>query len=149
MELLPYIVGFGGALCCIGIAVWHEIKWLGRRSWSQATGRVTEIVQIKSNHESNHHPKIEFIHEGTVHDFISEYGGSGNPTIGSEVSVIYDPVTFAAERFSYGNRWLFTLAPTALGLFFLWMGLTAEITDTEPDTDAASQSAAAVRSEEE
>ena len=147
MELLPYIVGFGGALFGIGGAVWHETKWLGRRSWTHADGRVIDIVRIESNHESNHHPKIEFTHEGSLHDFTSEYGGSGLPKVGSVVQVIYDPVTLKAERFSYGNRWIFTIGPAALGLFFLWIGIAAKISNAEQG--AVGQSATAVSSKTE
>ena len=141
MELLPNIVGFGGALFGIGFAAWHEIKWLGRRSWTHTDGRVTDIVRIESNHQSSFHPKVEFIHEGLLHDFISGYGGSGLTKVGTVVPVIYDPVTLQAERFSYGNRWIFTIGPAALGLFFFWMGITANITNAEHIEDDRSSTA--------
>lgn len=146
MELIiPYFVGFGGALFGIGIAVWHEITWLGRRSWIRASGQVIEIVQFESNHESNYRPKIEFNHDGSLHTFTSEYGGSGIPKVGDPVQVIYDPITLKAEHFSHRNRWIFTIVPGALGLIFLWIGIAANIANGDQDSD--DRSATTVESE--
>lgn len=67
------------------------------------------------------YPEVEFAWKGSPHRFISRYGGSGLPRMGTNVDVLYDPATGNAEYLSFSNRWLGTAIPLTFSAIFFWV----------------------------
>ena len=131
MEIIGSIFAFAFATACAILALWHEGRWRKRiRSWEAARGRVVGFAEGKpiktlfggeASSDDGPYPEIEFPWKGSPHRFISGYGGSGLPRIGSEVDVLYDPTTGNAEYLSLTNRWLGTAIPLIFSAMFFWV----------------------------
>lgn len=112
-------------------ALWHEIRWRNRlRAWERTTGKVVghtdgrpinTLFGGKASSDDGPYPEIAFSWRGSAHKFVSGYGGSGLPRIGSEVDVLYDPATGNAEYLSITNRWLGTILPAIFSAMFSWV----------------------------
>ena len=130
MDTLGSVLFLTGAAACGIPALWHEIRWRNRlRAWDRTTGTVVGIAngRIKflfggeSADNDSAYPEIEFSWKGSAHKFISGYGGSGTPPIGSEVDVLYDPATGNAEFLSTTTRWFWTVFPLIFSVMFIWV----------------------------
>ena len=135
METIGSIVFSAFAIACAIIALWHEIRWRKRlQAWDKTKGRVVGVAEGKpiktlfggeASSDDGPYPEIEFSWNGSAHKFISGYGGSGIPRVGSEVDILFDPASGNAEYLSFTNRWLFTLIPIIFSALFLWMTFQA------------------------
>lgn len=103
------------AACGCG-AIWHEAAWQRRKHWKRTRGVVVGHVEQDSSH-----PRIEYETEAGTRRFVSLYGGTCIPHVGAEVIVWHAPDCLKAEWFTITNRWLFTIVPAALCVFFLYM----------------------------
>jgi len=131
MEIIGSILAFAFATACGAVTIWNEIRWRGRlRAWNWATGRVVGFAKTRPIKtlfggetvcDDGPWPEIEFLWDGAIHRFISEYGGSGLPRIGSEVDLLFDPATGKAEHFTFSNRWLGTVIPIIFSAVFYWV----------------------------
>lgn len=121
METFANIVALLVGILCLAVACLHEWKWWGRMNWLKATGTVTGIEE--QGPENDEHAIISFLHDGEIHEFTSEYGGSGCPKVGEMVKVLYHPETMSAEHLNSGNRLLFTIAPLFFGIIFCALGI--------------------------
>jgi len=131
METIGSNVFLTFAAACGILALWHEFRWRSRlRTWKRTTGRVVGFAvgrPIKTlfggtaSSDDGPYPEIEFSWRGSAHKFISGYGGSGLPRIGSEVDIFYDPATGNAEYLSFTNRWLGTFIPVIFSVMFFWV----------------------------
>lgn len=98
-------------------------------TWDRTKGRVVGFAEGKpiktlfgeASSDDGPYPEIEFLWKGSPHRFISGYGGSGLPREGSEVDILFDPLTGEAEHLSFTNRWLGTLIPIIFSAVFFWV----------------------------
>ena len=143
MESIAFICVLAFATGCIAVSIWHEFRWRSRLvDWKRTKGRVVNVAQergmptIFGGRAVSHDgpwPEITFEFNGKAETFISDYGGTGTPKVGTEVDVVFDPETGKAEWISLTNRWLFTVVPIIFGAVFYWIGFNTNWGDTEED----------------
>ena len=131
MESMVFVFVLAFATACFAVSIWHEFRWRNRLvTWKRTKGRVISIAQerdtktlfgAKAVDNDGPWPEIEFEFSGESSTFISDYGGTGTPKVGSKVDVIYDPETGEAEWVSFTNRWLFTVIPVLFSALFYWL----------------------------
>lgn len=119
MQILVLLAFVIFSIFLMGVAFWHERKWKFRRSWLIVSGRV--VGRSEGDEAGDYYPKIELSYEGGTKTFVSKYGGTDCPVIGEQVRVIYKPDNLEAEHYTWSNRWLFTIAPVALAVFFIFL----------------------------
>jgi hypothetical protein len=125
------IVFFTFATACAIIAICHEVRWRRMlQGWDRTKGTIVGFAESRpvktlfgeeTPGDDGPYPEIEFLWNGSAHRFISRYGGSGTPSLGSVVNVLFDPASGTAEHLSFTNRWLFSLIPAGFSVIFFWV----------------------------
>lgn len=113
-HILPAVIG----IILIGVGIGFEIRWWSFRL-RHYTKTVGTVIDMDVKPEIAWYPIIQYMHKGQGHKFVSPY--ESHVDIGKQVVLLVSPDGTHAVHYTILNRWAWTIIPTCIGLFFLYI----------------------------